>query len=146
MYFLVHEDVPAQQGIRLPLKFFAVTQEDHSTFIPPLYHPEPDDPARIAMYPKDKVYAEMINNKEYSIEEIRARRYLNQQRLSSSRLVVGPTETQQAVQSIVGEVMQADDEEDRVKIDLGIHNNQHLSMQEIQERYMLYKKKLHETI
>lgn len=124
--------MPAQQGIRLPLNFVTVSYEDHSTFNPPLCLPEPYDPVRVTMYPKDKVYGEV--NKEYSIEEIRARRYLNKSRLSNSRLVVGPTETQQAIQSILGEVMQEDVEEDRVKIDLGVHNEQHLSMQQIQDR------------
>lgn len=63
--------------------------------------------------------------------------YMNRPRASTSRLVVGPTETQQAIQSILGEVMQQDEEEeqeDRVKIDVGVHNEQQLSMQQIQER------------
>lgn len=93
------------------------------------------------MYPKNKVYGE--TDKEYSIEEIRASRYKNQ---PSSRLIVGPTETQQAIQSILSDPMQQsmNDEEfqsldgvedkQEVTVDVGVHNEQHLSMQEIQDR------------
>lgn len=94
------------------------------------------------MYPKDKVYQDMSMGVEYSIEEIRARRYMNRRSLSSnntnsnnnSRLTVGHTETQQAIQSILGEVMQQDEDDDRVKVNLGVQNEQQLSMQEIQNR------------
>lgn len=95
------------------------------------------------MYPKDKVYQDMAMGMEYSIEEIRARRYMNRRSLSinntnnnnnNSRLTVGHTETQQAIQSILGEVMQQDDDDDRVKVNLGVQNEQQLSMQEIQNR------------
>lgn len=89
------------------------------------------------MYPKDKVYQEMGMGMEYSIEEIRARRYMNRRPSntnSNSRLTVGHTETEQAIQSILGEVMQQDEEDDKVKVNLGVENEQQLSMQEIQER------------
>lgn len=92
------------------------------------------------MYPKNKVYEDMARGVEYSIEELRARRYLNkssQSNNNNSRLVVGHNETQQAIQSILGEVMQEDGEEARVKVDLGVQNEQHLSMQEIQDRYKI---------
>lgn len=131
--FSVHEDLPFQQGLKLPPNFSNVTYEDHSTFNPPLCHPEPYDAARVTMYPKDQVYADMGMGIEHSIEEIRARRYANKN-LSNSRLTVGHTETQQAIQSILGEVMQEDVVEDRVKIDLGVQNAPHLSMQEVQDR------------
>lgn len=57
-------------GIRLPRDFFPVCHEDLSQWRTPLTLYEPEDPMRIVMYPKAKVYAEHENNIEYSIEEV----------------------------------------------------------------------------
>lgn len=126
--------MPSEQGIKLPPNFVTSTNEDHTTFILPLCYPEPFDATKISMYPKNKVYEELESGVEYSIEEIRARRYINR-RLSNNRLTVGHAETQQAIQSILGEVKQNNDEEDKVKVDVAVRNESHLSMQETQERY-----------
>lgn len=59
---------------------------------------EPPNPAMIPMYPKNRVYIDP--NTEYSIEELRATRYLRMK----SRLQVPQLETCQAVQSILEDV------------------------------------------
>lgn len=118
--------------MKLPDEFADRNYDDYSEFKLPLCYPEPHDPARVHMYPKSKVYAEPYT--EYSIEEIKAQGYLNR---VPNRLTVGHTETQQAIQSILGEEMQEDDFVDgaeRAKIDLRVQNEQILTMQEMQHR------------
>lgn len=66
---LVHED-DFDGGIRLPPDFFPMCHEDLTQWHTPLTLHEPEDPSRVAMYPKDKVYAEKNQNIEYSIEEV----------------------------------------------------------------------------
>ncbi|KAG5889015.1 hypothetical protein JTB14_033944 [Gonioctena quinquepunctata] len=73
--FKVHEDVPdIPDGIRLPKNHPKHCLEDYSDFIVSITYPEPHNPAHIPMYPKVKVYKDP--NTEYSIEEIRGRRYM----------------------------------------------------------------------
>lgn len=65
----VHED-DLNDGIRLPRDFFPVCHEDLSQWRTPLTLYEPEDPLKIVMYPKAKVYADLEHNVEYSIEEV----------------------------------------------------------------------------
>lgn len=85
-------------GIKLPPNFFPTNYDDYSNFNTAVYLEEPPNPAHVPMYPKQLVYSEP--NKEYSLEELRAARYLRQR--SKRRLMVTEVETQQAVQSILG--------------------------------------------
>lgn len=62
-------------------------------------YPEPPNAAMIPMYPKDRVYIDP--NTEYSIDELRAPRYL---RKINSRLQVSQLNTCQAVQPILEDV------------------------------------------
>lgn len=92
--FLVHVDEVEPRGVILPNEYFTVTFEDFSLWKPVLCYAEPDDPHRLPMYPKAKVYCS--TETEFSIEEIRATRYL-------PRTNVSYVETAQAIQSILGD-------------------------------------------
>lgn len=105
LLFLVHddsEDLPQQAGLRLPEGFVDKTLADFSDWTSTLCFVDPENPCVIPMYPKDKVYRKMYKNIEFSIEEIRARRYLKKR---DSRLLVPVQETQQAVESILGKIL-----------------------------------------
>lgn len=65
---------PHERGIQLPASFVAHTREDFSQWKVPLCVPDPENPNQIPMYCKAQCYADP--NKEYSIEEVRARRYM----------------------------------------------------------------------
>ncbi|XP_017776519.1 PREDICTED: mitotic checkpoint serine/threonine-protein kinase BUB1-like [Nicrophorus vespilloides] len=101
-HFTVHEDdgndSPESLGIRLPTNFFPVTHQDFSEWKVSICFPDPDDPNKIPMYCKTEVYIDPMT--EYSPEEVRARRYLIRSRLSNPYM-----ETEQAVQSIMGDEM-----------------------------------------
>ncbi|KAF5288973.1 hypothetical protein FQA39_LY03852 [Lamprigera yunnana] len=94
--FAVHVDNEAEaRGLRLPDNFNQITLEDSlDEWKPLICFPEDQDPARFTMYPKDKVYCSP--GTEFSLEEIRATRYLPSVNVSS-------VETAQAVQSILGD-------------------------------------------
>lgn len=153
--FLVHIDddddvIPVYEGLKLPKDFFPVTHEDLSTYHPPLCYPEPEDPTKIPMYPKALVYGEP--GVEYSIEEIKALRL--SKKAKNHRFNVTETETQQAIQSILGDPMQQSVHEDEkayqnvasgsnvfqnasasdICVNLGVKNDSHLSMQQIQDK------------
>lgn len=106
-FFLVHideEDIVSEplsikEGIKLPSTFVPVTYEDFSNWKIPLFYPNPEDSKLVPKYPKAKVYPNSIGT-EYSLEELRALRYLKSPK---SRRVVPQIETEQAVQSILGE-------------------------------------------
>ncbi|KAB0797214.1 hypothetical protein PPYR_08208 [Photinus pyralis] len=92
--FQVHVDSDEKRGLILPAEFYPTTHEDFSCWKPVLCYAEPDDPHRFPMYPKAKVYCNLET--EFSIEEIRAARYL-------PRSNVSYVETAQAIQSILGD-------------------------------------------
>ncbi|KAK5646419.1 hypothetical protein RI129_004883 [Pyrocoelia pectoralis] len=92
--FQVHVDTEEKRGLILPAEFYPVTHEDFSCWKPVLCYAEPEDPHRFPMYPKAKVYYN--TDTEFSIEEIRAARYL-------PRSNVSYVETAQAIQSILGD-------------------------------------------
>ncbi|KAJ8954375.1 hypothetical protein NQ318_011048 [Aromia moschata] len=94
--FTVHEDLDIPEGIRLPKNHPTETFEDYSDWRVSIKYPEPPNPAMIPMYPKERVYIDP--NTEYSIEELRAPRYI---RRNDSRLHIPQIETCQAVQSIL---------------------------------------------
>ncbi|CAG9858282.1 unnamed protein product [Phyllotreta striolata] len=70
-HFLVHEDEPQGSAANLP-KTVCESQDDVTQYKVLLSLPELHNPSDIPMYPKHLVYRD---NTEYSIEEIRARRY-----------------------------------------------------------------------
>jgi hypothetical protein len=95
---LVHEDSgDSNDNLKLS-NFVTATSENYSDWIVSLTIPEPKDDRMIPMYPKTKVYSEIST--EYSLEELRALRYL----CKKNRLAVAATEVNQAVQSILGDI------------------------------------------
>lgn len=74
-----------------------MTHEDHTIWKPLLCYAEPEDPTKIPMYPKARVYTN--NEVEFSIEEIRACRYVKR----DNRLHISHCETAQAINSILGD-------------------------------------------
>ncbi|XP_025830575.1 probable inactive serine/threonine-protein kinase bub1 isoform X4 [Agrilus planipennis] len=99
--FTVHEDIIDLHsiGIKLPDEFYPVSHEDFSNWNPPLAYFEPEDPSRIPMYPKSKVYANPKG--EVSIEEVRATKY--KVKGNCNRLNISHSETNEAIQSILGD-------------------------------------------
>jgi hypothetical protein len=96
--FTVHEDSgDSNDNLKLS-NFVTATSENYSDWIVSLTIPEPKDDRMIPMYPKTKVYSEIST--EYSLEELRALRYL----CKKNRLAVAATEVNQAVQSILGDI------------------------------------------
>ncbi|KAF5286805.1 hypothetical protein FQR65_LT12426 [Abscondita terminalis] len=93
--FTVHVDGELEpRGLILSKDHYTVSHEDFSQWKPALCYPEPEDPHRFPMYPKAKVYCS--TETEFSIEEIRATRYLRRKNVSY-------IETAQAIQSILGD-------------------------------------------
>ncbi|KAJ8920747.1 hypothetical protein NQ315_004887, partial [Exocentrus adspersus] len=89
------------EGIRLHPNHPKECLEDYSDWRVSIKYPEPPNPAMIPMYPKDRVYIDP--NTEYSIDELRASRYLR----NINKFHIPQLETYQAVQSILEEeVMQ----------------------------------------
>lgn len=74
----VHEDEPpanstSLESINLFHGFSTTNLDNFSDWLVPMTIPEPEDPKKIPMYPKHKIYC---NNKEYSLEEVIAKKYI----------------------------------------------------------------------
>lgn len=110
--FTVHEDEDPQYvgGIRLLPNHYTMNHDDFAEWKVGLFFPEPHDPRHVPMYPKHLVYAE--SEVEYSLEEIRARKYATKKRQLQSMELSSMQETMmEEANSLSGQQMHVEAEQ-----------------------------------
>lgn len=98
----VLDEMVVPEEIRLPFNHPKTCLEDYSDWHVSIKYAEPLNPAAIPMYPKERVYIDPLT--EYSIEELRAPRYLKM--ISNHHLSKMEQETDDVefIQESLGEV------------------------------------------